>query len=316
MRIKPLNRLQIPTIVKTTQKSLQSPSINKQLRCTVFAQTWATGTKTIQKSLKNGDFLDNKNAGKRCMLTNLSNKTGVFIHIPKAAGTSIYKSLQPNIVRHSKHCTALFVKNDISKDIWDKLYKVAWVRNPWQRAVSLWRYTKIIAPKGHAGIISNPHFKKWLFDPKVGGLCEDKPNNRTPLSALTYISDLDGNIIVDFIGRLEYIDEDMSRLKYELSRLYSPPSLLKQDTNTLLATILSSDVDSGPASGPFYATPEPTEKGVFLFPGIPGPKNIEMPHKNNRKLGNNYKRLYDDESREYIADVCKWEIDKFNYKFD
>jgi hypothetical protein len=202
------------------------------------------------------------------MYINLSNKTGVFIHIPKAAGTSIYKSLGPNIVRYKKHCTALFVKNDISMrlpDIWDKLYKVSWVRNPWQRAVSLWKYTKDITPKGYAGIVSNPHFKKWLFDPKVGALCEDEPNNRTPLSALTYVSDLDGNIIVDFIGQLEHIDEDMSRLKYELY---------------------------GRRSG------------------------HKVKHENNRKLGFHYTRLYDNESREYIADICKWEIDKFNYKFD
>ena len=145
---------------------------------------------------------------------NLSNKLGVFIHIPKAAGSSIYKSLQPDIIRYTKHCTALFIKNDLSDNEWDRLYKVTWIRNPWQRVVSLWKYTKKVGLPQH----SINDFKVWLFDPKVDYHCQDEPYNRSPLTALTYVSDLEGNIIVDFIGRLEYINEDVEKLNKELNK--------------------------------------------------------------------------------------------------
>ena len=45
-------------------------------------------------------------------------------------------------------------------------------------------------------------------------------------------------------------------------------------------------------------------------------KKFKVLHKNNRKLGENYQKLYDGESRKYIADICKWEIEKFSYKFE
>ena len=102
---------------------------------------------------------------------------------------------------------------------------------------------------------------------------------RNPLTALTYVSDLEGNILVDFIGRLEHIEEDVNKLnRYLLKKKYS------------------------------YLND-------FELQNVISNEKIEPLHRNNRKLGDNYREFYDDESREYISKVCEWEIKEFGYKF-
>ena len=39
-------------------------------------------------------------------------------------------------------------------------------------------------------------------------------------------------------------------------------------------------------------------------------------YRHQTELADQEEYYYDDESREYIAEVCKWEIEKFNYKFE
>ena len=223
-----------------------------------------------------------------------SEKFGIFIHIPKAAGTSVRASLKPDIVRHprpgARHCTALFARNDISKNVWNRLYKIAWVRNPWKRVFSLrdWESNR---RSGHRWVyhdtdndgIQQARFKKWLFDPSVGIHINDSPYHRNPLSALTYIADLDGKIIVDFIGSLENIREDMSRLNKKLNKRAGTPRYGRYSTRRF---------DS----------------------------RVEHHNKRERMVTDystiDHKTFFDRESKEYIDDICKWEIERFNYKYD
>jgi len=136
---------------------------------------------------------------------------GIFIHVPKAAGKTLYKSFGkvcPRMIH--KHCTARFIKSKIDPNIWESTVKIAWSRNPWERAFSLYKYTKILK-------IHSMGFKEWLFDPKVKRHCmemEGPPyylNN--PLKLETYVCDEDGGLLVDFIGRLSNIEEDFEKSK-------------------------------------------------------------------------------------------------------
>lgn len=141
---------------------------------------------------------------------------GVFIHIPKAGGSTAYNHFYKiKIHRYQKHATALYVKNKVGKDIWEDWHKIAWVRNPWQRAFCQWKWS-LERQKCH----KIKDFKKWLLESrKVCNHLIDCPTagKRNPLSALTYISDLDGNILVDFVGRMEYMKEDLNRACEELN---------------------------------------------------------------------------------------------------
>ena len=212
------------------------------------------------------------------MNLDLTNKIGLLIHIPKTAGRSIGKIFSKDAhgfaggsYLRPLHCTALYVKDNFFKDKeneWNRLYKITWVRNPWERAVSLWKFSRFDKVLSNAieDYAFGDNFKFWLFNCNrqfIPLMIEDYPYNRNPLKSLTYISDLDGNLLVDFIGRFEYINEDIDRLNKELNKNF------KLDIN-----------------------------------------------KETNNFGKNYQKYYDDESREYIAEVCKWEIEKFNYKFE
>ena len=181
--------------------------------------------------------------------------------IPKAAGTSLCKILSPHVVRNFKCATASFIKDHIDGELWDRLFKVAWVRNPYERVASLWKYTGLETLEGH----HNLDFNTWLYDPQITTHCLEFDKEpffkRNPLTAFTYVSDVDGNMLVDFIGRLEYMKEDLNKL------------------NELLST------------------------------------SFKSAHLNDRNLGKNYREIYDDETKGYVADICKWEIEKFGYEF-
>jgi len=58
-----------------------------------------------------------------------------FIHVPRTGGTTIWNHTNlPKIMPF--HGTARFYKGRIQN--WDKLFTFAFVRNPYERAVSWW----------------------------------------------------------------------------------------------------------------------------------------------------------------------------------
>ena len=135
----------------------------------------------------------------------------IFIHVPKTAGTSITNYLRKLKFRQlNYHCatdgsnddaTGLFVHGTawrVSRglqNIWDEYFKFAFVRNPWDRMVSCY--------KNRAKSYSD--FGKFLNDypyPKNHNLIWHT------IPQLTHVSDLNGNIIVDSIGKYENLQSD------------------------------------------------------------------------------------------------------------
>jgi hypothetical protein len=187
----------------------------------------------------------------------------VYIHNPKTAGKTLYKSLAPVVVRarhlHNsipKHCTASYYVE--SKWYNPDLPMISSTRNPWARAVSLFRYLRSINK-----ISKNISFEKWVYNPKAPGHCLD-PYDRNPLQLETFVKDPEGNTLVSHIIRLEDLHEDYKNISEEL--------------------------------------------------GLPVLKIKTYKSSLNGK-GKNFREMYTPEMVDYIAELCKWEIETFGYSF-
>lgn len=224
----------------------------------------------------------------------------IFIHIPKTAGTSLTGILsdpQPNnktaqLLRPFKpddnkfdppppHFRAHdYVKYDqITPELFHSYFKFAFVRNPWDRIVSEYKY------RMHAHRYS---FKKFLFEHFPIPSWNDKYCHVIP--QYDFLHDENGNLLVDFIGRFENIQDDFAYVCDKLNikeiilphRNKSTSIFDKRDNN--LNKILHST------------------RAKFSI--------------NHRK--NTFKRYtdyYDTESIDFVANIYKNDIETFGYEF-
>lgn len=122
----------------------------------------------------------------------------IFIGISKAASGSVRKTFDDLYDIHAhgpkRHGNTYYVHHgaDYIKEHfdqkgwdWDNYFSFAFVRNPWARKVSLWKYWLLRAE-------SKWSFKKYVIEKR-----EDS-KGYTP-----YYCDKEGNILLDFIGKVE-----------------------------------------------------------------------------------------------------------------
>jgi hypothetical protein len=145
----------------------------------------------------------------------------VFIHIPKCAGSSIHRalgvlhaqrSLPVGKPKYHKHTKAAKVR-EVLGPVWNECFKFAFIRNPWDLMVSSYHWWLIYAeifPALHDDIariremgsfsvfIRSEFGRSMLNEHRGGDLTE-------------WISDGD-EIIVDFVGRYENLNEDWSKV--------------------------------------------------------------------------------------------------------
>ena len=205
-------------------------------------------------------------------------KKFLFVHIQKTAGRSFEAVLRGHIPDLKNlagtHDHTAWVKESIG-DKWDEYYKVAFVRNPWDRLVS-W-YT-MIQEKGNATwykrwtglgkynklrqyVLDNTNsFEEFIY--KCVDIIDDTDGKKSFwYNQLDYISDQEGRVIVDYIGRFEN---------------------LVRDTGT-----------------------------VFKNLGIEG---ASLPHKNSSSH-RNYRSYYNDSTRDLVAERYARDIEYFGYEF-
>ena len=154
-----------------------------------------------------------------------NNHDFIFIHIPKTAGTSIERCLlQNNLInvgkkwlqgkidsqefeqynysnRYWHHLNSYEVKQIIGQEKWSKYFKFAFVRNPWDRAVSFYFYMKesVENPNSLSFGKTYPNtFEDWV---KKGNLPPDQQSQ---------ITNEEGKIMVDFVGRFENLVDDFN----------------------------------------------------------------------------------------------------------
>ena len=157
----------------------------------------------------------------------------IFIHIPKTGGQSIervfcdllgltWQTRAPLLLRHNDkaelgpeklahlNVDEYVACKYITREMFDSYFKFAFVRNPWSRVVSLYKYYRQI----HKHRSSFRHFV-------LSGL--DELLSRQDFHVKTQSSFVisDGKLSVDYVGRFENLQKDF----YKICELLSLPSI-------------------------------------------------------------------------------------------
>ena len=153
----------------------------------------------------------------------------LFVHIAKTGGTSIRAALRwyrwkdpyripqflcsriSSLSQHRlgckipRHAKAIAAYEMLPRDLFNELFKFAFVRNPWDLQVSSYHHIQRERPHLLKGIEDFEAFLRWKLDPA-------RPYQYIIDTSIElqseYLIDLNGNIIVDFIGRYERLEED------------------------------------------------------------------------------------------------------------
>lgn len=142
-----------------------------------------------------------------------------FVHITKTGGMSIRKALH---VR-GPHRTALELRAELGEKLWSRKFSFAFVRNPWDRAVSHYHYG--MTTSNHV-LSANPiAFNAWVK--RV--YRDNDPIYSVPaisyLQQYDWLADKQGQIIVDFVGRFEQLPRDFEVVCKQINRTVVLPHL-------------------------------------------------------------------------------------------
>jgi hypothetical protein len=180
----------------------------------------------------------------RQRIASAGRRDAVFVWIPKTAGKSLDSLLSdhgcvklktPELVRHAfpqrglvnfghQYYPALVAAGIVTPDFDRRAFKFCFVRNPWDRAVSLFIYLRA---KGRLHPALRFHtFAHLLHDrayDELGlytrrGLSHCNPQ-------IAWLRDPEGRIFVDFVGRFETLEADVAKLGAELGLTGTLPRL-------------------------------------------------------------------------------------------
>ena len=218
----------------------------------------------------------------------------LFVHIPKTAGSSIRHILPPSdeskfACGHADamtyygffHGSDYRVKDPLGREKWEEYMKFAFVRNPWDRFVSAYRYLK----NGGNDSCESAAVKRVLID-KCSCIKEFICNEEI----------MNGDILN---GSGDLIDQGIC---YRVYHFKSQHQMLK---HTVSNQILIDNIYR------FEALQEGIDD-IFKKIGIP---QQPLPHFKKNREEMDYTDYYDKETREIIAAKYKEDIELFGYEF-
>jgi hypothetical protein len=230
----------------------------------------------------------------------------IFVHIPKTGGRSIEKvfyddlSLSNNVrnpfllqensdtgygprrLSHLK-ATEYFDLYYISREIWDSYLKFSVVRDPWMRTISLYKYMYFPG--------SFQDFVKFFVRKKLDGM-----KNVFLDPQYQYVCDKNRKVIVDYILKIENLDKDFQIISEKTSVNSEIPHINISSKRIRIRPTL---ILKGAAKA-FQA-----EHDIRL-------KYI-LGKKDNKE---NWKELYDEESRDVIRKIYEKDFEMFGYDID
>ncbi len=145
----------------------------------------------------------------------------IFVHIPKVAGSSIEKALYATKGKVSHQTAQEYKKYDQLK--FEKYFKFAFVRNPYDRFVSAYEYLRQGGRNEYDKAWAEKHilvhdsFKSFVLS------LNNEQHRKEILSWMHFkpqyyfVCDEDKKILVDFIGRYENIKDDFKYITKQLS---------------------------------------------------------------------------------------------------
>ncbi len=153
----------------------------------------------------------------------------LFVHIAKTGGTSVRNALQryrwrdpyylpqwiasklSGAAGHTlgiklpRHCKAITAQVMLPREVYQGLFKFAFVRNPWDLQVSSYHHIKRERPH----LLGNDESFSAFLHRKLDQQREWQYHIDTSITPqLDYLVDLRGNQIVDFVGRYESLQAD------------------------------------------------------------------------------------------------------------
>ena len=202
-------------------------------------------------------------------------KRFLFIHVPKAAGTSINSALSlhdvfypvrghsvaareahaekcglsPAAAQLGEHADAKQFISVLGRAAYDSYYAFAFVRNPWDVAVS-WFHYRLINPAvgGHAEAEASGTFETYVR--RV--LTKPDGAKRVGLQ-LPFLVDEEGKLAVTFLGRYESLEADFAQVVARLAVPILPldhfnqsyhdpwPSLYSRETFEIVGKLVAAD---------------------------------------------------------------------------
>jgi hypothetical protein len=106
------------------------------------------------------------------------------------------------------HIPAIEIREVIGETVWEQIFVFTFVRNPWDRILSLYHYVK-----QRDDILNDMEFRDYIcaisnfIETGKGSLFRE--HEYYYLSASDYIVDASGKILVDFIGKFENRNDDL-----------------------------------------------------------------------------------------------------------
>lgn len=143
----------------------------------------------------------------------------IYIHIPKAAGTSINSAIYGRTLGHYR---AHEISSRFPK-LYQNCFTFSFVRNPWSRVLSAYQFAKTGGTDAMG--MSNPEkyqvpefetFERFLFDWLSSRNLENEDFVFQP--QCNYVLNENMKVMVDFIGKVENFEHDIKIVEKTLSR--------------------------------------------------------------------------------------------------
>ena len=160
----------------------------------------------------------------------------IFIHIVKTGGMSVRAALQPYsaeperfVMRRPRkmagdvvnplykvwetlllHPKASDVKRELPPELFERCFKFAFVRNPWDLLVSMYHFI-LREPEGEKHNVVKALGSFDAFVEYAASTPEPFPKGSTKLQ-IEMITDAGGNLLVDFVGAYEDLEEDFKEV--------------------------------------------------------------------------------------------------------